>query len=206
MDRFRLTKEHIFIGYIRTLESFSTALLKEDDYVISSRIFDDMEIYMRTYLCEENLEIFVRECWIDEETAGKSRELRDTFFSLQKENPQLWNLESVKTAEEWKFLMELSEDIRKERIMSPIWSKIMSHSKHTKRGFSLYIEKWNASAKKFINTCVLCGKNGYSPSVEQAEFKDKVTARELMKTLPRMELDCFGRCTECAEIQDINCK
>ena len=46
----------------------------------------------------------------------------------------------------------------------------MSHSKHTKRGFSLYIEKWNPSAKKYINTCALCGKSGYSPSLEEPEM------------------------------------
>jgi len=78
----------------------------------------------------------------------------------------------------------------------------MSHSKHTKRGFSLYIEKWNPSAKKFVNTCALCGKSGYSPSLEEPEMINSAEARELRKTLPRMALDHFGRCTECAEIHD----
>ena len=78
----------------------------------------------------------------------------------------------------------------------------MSHSKHTKRGFSLYIEKWNSSAKKYINTCALCGKSGCSPYIELSDFKDTVSARELMKTLPKMELDRLGRCTECARVHD----
>ena len=42
----------------------------------------------------------------------------------------------------------------------------MSHSKYTKRGKSLYIEKWNPSAKRFINTCVICGAQGYNPSID----------------------------------------
>ena len=46
----------------------------------------------------------------------------------------------------------------------------MSHSKMTKRGRSLYVEKWNPSAKKYINTCVLCGHKGYSPVIEQDYF------------------------------------
>lgn len=33
----------------------------------------------------------------------------------------------------------------------------MSHSKHTKRDYSIYIEKWDKSSKKYINTCVICG-------------------------------------------------
>lgn len=27
----------------------------------------------------------------------------------------------------------------------------MSHSKHTKRGYSLYLEKWDPAAKKYIH-------------------------------------------------------
>ena len=82
----------------------------------------------------------------------------------------------------------------------------MSHSKFTKRGYSLYIEKWNASAKKYINTCAICGHKGYSPVIEQAEFQEKfgnwVIYRELTKTLRRMKLDKLGRCEDCARVQD----
>ena len=43
--------------------------------------------------------------------------------------------------------------------------KYMSHSKKTKKDFSLYVEKWNPSAKKFINTCAICNSKGYNPSI-----------------------------------------
>lgn len=43
----------------------------------------------------------------------------------------------------------------------------MSHSKHTKRDYSIYIEKWDKSAKKYIITCAICGHKGYSPVVEE---------------------------------------
>lgn len=46
----------------------------------------------------------------------------------------------------------------------------MSHSKHRKRGYSLYIENWNRSAKKYINICCICGHKGYSPVIEQDVF------------------------------------
>ena len=82
----------------------------------------------------------------------------------------------------------------------------MSHSKHTKRGYSLYIEKWNGSAKKYINTCKICGHTGYSPVIENDNFCDspgnKVIFRELTKTLEKLELDELGRCKICAKIQD----
>ncbi len=80
----------------------------------------------------------------------------------------------------------------------------MSHSKHTKRGFSLYIEKWNPSAKKFVNTCAICGRRGYSPVIERENFrvKNEVIYSELSKTLNALELDEYGRCAVCAEIQE----
>lgn len=82
----------------------------------------------------------------------------------------------------------------------------MSHSKNTKRGHSLYIEKWNSSAKKYINTCAICGHKGYSPVIEQASFctglEKSMIYKELSKTLCRMDLDELGRCEDCARIQD----
>jgi hypothetical protein len=82
----------------------------------------------------------------------------------------------------------------------------MSHSKHTKRGYSLYIEKWNRSAKKYINTCYICGHKGYSPVIEQNDFgatpENKVIYKELSKTLCRLELDELGRCKDCAKAQE----
>ena len=77
----------------------------------------------------------------------------------------------------------------------------MSHSKHTKRGYSLYLEKWNCSSKKYINTCAICGHKGYSPVIEQEGF-DKVIYEELSKTLSKMQLDELGRCEVCAKVQD----
>ena len=82
----------------------------------------------------------------------------------------------------------------------------MSHSKFTKRGHSIYVEKWNPSAKKYINTCVLCGHKGYSPVIEQDDFcntlENTAIYIELSKTLNKLELDSLGRCDDCASIQD----
>lgn len=84
----------------------------------------------------------------------------------------------------------------------------MSHSKITKRGFSLYIERWNRSAKKYINICSICGCKGYRPEIENddfcSNFEKKVIYKELTKILTRLPLDKLGRCAECAKIQDRN--
>ena len=79
----------------------------------------------------------------------------------------------------------------------------MSHSKINKNGYSLYIEKWNPKAKKYINTCALCGSQGYSPSIEHEGFVDDAERRaiysELKKTLSALSLDNYGRCSDCAK-------
>ena len=84
----------------------------------------------------------------------------------------------------------------------------MSHSKFTKRGRSLYLESWNPSAKKYINTCKLCGHKGYSPVIEQEGFRDeqinRVIYSELTQTLTVLPLDEFGRCATCAKLMDGN--
>lgn len=85
---------------------------------------------------------------------------------------------------------------------------MVSHSEMTKRGYSLYIEKWNPSAKKYINVCAICGKKGYSPVIETDCFCSTagkiVIYKELTKTLSRLSLDKLGRCVDCAKIQDRN--
>ncbi len=82
----------------------------------------------------------------------------------------------------------------------------MSHSKQTKRGRSLYIEVWNPSAKKYINVCKVCGRKGYSPVLEMEGFCDEIKNRaiysELKKTLQMLPLDEYGRCENCARLQD----
>ena len=77
----------------------------------------------------------------------------------------------------------------------------MSHSKHTKRAYSIYVEKWDKSTKKYINTCAICGHKGYSLVVEEEGFC-QVTFKELSKTLRKLELDEYGRCAYCARVQD----
>ena len=74
----------------------------------------------------------------------------------------------------------------------------MSHSKHTRRGHSLYIEKWDRSAKKYIHICKLCGFTGYSPVLALPQYENSVIRRELMQMMPELALDEQGRCAQCA--------
>ena len=83
----------------------------------------------------------------------------------------------------------------------------MSHSKERKGGRSLYTEKWNPAAKKYIRTCVLCGRQGYSPTVAQPDFASNPERKVIREELARMfssplPLDEHGRCSHCAELQN----
>ena len=86
----------------------------------------------------------------------------------------------------------------------------MSHSKKVKRGESLYVEHWNPSAKRFINTCRLCGARGYSPTIldegflyDRAGNADGVHAAiyaSLTATLQPLALSEDGICLACARV------
>ena len=88
----------------------------------------------------------------------------------------------------------------------------MSHSKTTKRGNSLYVEKWNPSAKRFIVTCAVCGACGYDPSIEdegfihpsenKTDYEHRAIYAELTASLKPLALDPLGRCSICARIMD----
>jgi hypothetical protein len=79
----------------------------------------------------------------------------------------------------------------------------MSHSKFNKKGNSLYIEKFNPKTKKYINTCAICGAQGYNPSIDCDGFTDerirRVMRDELKKTFQMLALDDYGRCEICAK-------
>ena len=84
----------------------------------------------------------------------------------------------------------------------------MSHSKTTKRGKSLYIDKWNPAAKRFINICAVCGAQGYSPTIDEDGFvcddARRVICRELKSVFKPLPVDALGRCPDCAKRMDKN--
>jgi len=82
----------------------------------------------------------------------------------------------------------------------------MSHSKFRKKGQSLYISNWNPAAQKYIHICYLCGRKGYSPAIEEEDFHRALEHKTIYNELTKMfdsalELDSFGRCSDCAKLQ-----
>jgi hypothetical protein len=67
----------------------------------------------------------------------------------------------------------------------------------------------NPYAQRFINTCAVCGAQGYAPQIDDADFAGNGStlihrfSREKLQALLRkyyqpMALDETGRCDECA--------
>ena len=91
----------------------------------------------------------------------------------------------------------------------------MSRSKVIKKGYSLYVEKLNPHAKRFINTCAICGAKGYSPTIDEdgfiydnalniENFEHRAIRQELKSVLSPLALDELGRCPTCAKLMDKN--
>ncbi len=84
------------------------------------------------------------------------------------------------------------------------------HSKKTKKGKSLYVESWNPKSKKFINTCALCGKQGYKPSIIEDGFvnisptvknyEHSAIRNELTAILNPLPLNEHGLCEVCENL------
>lgn len=89
----------------------------------------------------------------------------------------------------------------------------MSRSKVIKKGYSLYVEKLNPHAKRFINTCPICGAKGYSPTIDEegfvydkanniTDFEHRAIRIELKGVLNPLPLDDLGRCPVCVKLMD----
>lgn len=95
------------------------------------------------------------------------------------------------------------------------WSGDGNQSLHTMAAEEVVMrsrkDNWfevNPYAKRFINTCAVCGAQGYAPQVDDADFagneptvfhrfsREKLRAM-LHKYYQPMALDEFGRCDEC---------
>lgn len=67
----------------------------------------------------------------------------------------------------------------------------------------------NRYARRFINTCIMCGKQGYAPQIDDADFAGNEStvyhrfSREKLKEMlskyfEPLALDDTGRCESCA--------
>ncbi len=99
----------LFENYYGIFEKLGTFLMNESDKMINYYIFEETDISIG-FSSKRILMNLLDEGIIDEVIFEKSMLLQRKFREL--EGTEIWNLDSVKSAPEWRFLMELSDEIK----------------------------------------------------------------------------------------------
>ncbi len=110
--RYEQQKKDRYDRFVHTLNECGKFLLLETDETIAYHIFEEFDIDARCNLCDENLSIFLEEYWIDEAIQHEAVRLRELFCTMEREHPELWNINAVRTAPEWLEILQLSDEIK----------------------------------------------------------------------------------------------
>lgn len=111
LDKYQKPREYMYERFVFTINQCGKFLLNATDEVIETCIFEDFDIGVRSDICDENLEIFMEEGWINEEIKEKCLKLRSLFLNIQKQS-QIWNIQTVRISKVWRELLELSDEIK----------------------------------------------------------------------------------------------
>ena len=112
LNKYEKLREDRYQRFVYTLNQCGKFLLNSTDEVIETCIFEDFDIGVRGDMCDDNLEIFIEEGWIDEEIKEKCLQLRSLFLNVQSGQSQIWNIQSVRTSKVWLEVLELSDEIK----------------------------------------------------------------------------------------------
>lgn len=83
---------------------------KYDD-IIEYNLFEEFSVGVVSFFHEKNLKLFLEEGMIDSTILEKSMELRKRYLKLE-ENKDLFHTDCVKKTEEWKKILELSDEVK----------------------------------------------------------------------------------------------
>ncbi|MCX4341913.1 MAG: hypothetical protein OSJ72_20090 [Lachnospiraceae bacterium] len=112
VDKYEKIKEDIYERFVFTLNQCGKFLLSATDEVIETCIFEDFDLGIRSDFCDEILEMFITQGWIDNDIVDKCKQLKSLFLNIDASRAQLWNIGSVRFSSEWREVMELSDEIK----------------------------------------------------------------------------------------------
>lgn len=112
MNKYQQLNKDKYERFVFTLNRCGKFIIDSTDEVIETYIFEDFDVGIRGDLCDENLELFMEEGWIDEEIRKSCLKLRSLFCDIQMKQPQIWNIQSVRASKVWYEIMELSDEIK----------------------------------------------------------------------------------------------
>ena len=102
--------EEQYLFYKKTIQECGSSILLEEDIKIEYILFEEFSSNVVSYLSEKALKIFEDMGWINEDIYAKSRALREKYFNIEK-NRTLLNADAVRTEEEWKEFLLLSDEL-----------------------------------------------------------------------------------------------
>lgn len=106
----QITNEELFCFYKKAFDHCGQFLLQLSDEQIGTYIFEEFDIDATTFLHQINLDKLKTDGFIGETEYDLSLKLRQKFMDLS--GTALWNVESVKKAEEWLEIMRLADSIK----------------------------------------------------------------------------------------------
>lgn len=105
-----ITVNELMELFIDTLQKCGLHLLEMIDENIEYFIFEEFDIGACSFLHENTLSKLRNANMITEIVSQKSAELREKFFALQ--NTNMWTVDSIKHSQEWREILELSDEIK----------------------------------------------------------------------------------------------
>lgn len=114
-----ITVGKLFELYMDTLQKCGIQILNLSDEMIGYYIFEEFIVGITSFLSKNSLDRLENEGIIDEEIYSQSEMLRTV--TLEIEQTDLWNIDSVKNSKKWKTVMQISDNIKE--LICQRWNK-----------------------------------------------------------------------------------
>ncbi|MDE6087222.1 MAG: hypothetical protein K2G25_02420 [Oscillospiraceae bacterium] len=111
-EKFYQLEENRYDRFVATLHECGLFLLNQDETFIGTYIFEDFDIDVRINLCKDNLNFLLENGWINQIIFQKCTQLYEKFCAVEKNFPEFWNINAVKTAPLWHEILSLSDEIK----------------------------------------------------------------------------------------------
>lgn len=106
-----ISVEELMELYVETLANCGTYLLNEDDETIDYNIFEEFDIGVISFLHHDSLNKLLLGKYINTQEMEDSLKLREMVLDIQNNNQ--WNIESLKSSNNWKKVLVLADNINK---------------------------------------------------------------------------------------------
>ncbi|MHC5215547.1 hypothetical protein ACYSNR_02700 [Enterococcus sp. LJL128] len=108
----KLTIEQSFKYYLSSLNRLGMKIINLEDKEMKHQIFEELAIDYPASFSQYTREVLEENDIIDRNISLLSKQLQTKLLELER-GEVLWNVKAVKTASEWKEVLQLSDEIKK---------------------------------------------------------------------------------------------